>query len=113
MTVHFQKGQEGYGRPREGSETERRGRDAHSHVGKEVQELCLIIQSVGERREDGATVVEFGKLFERYVTISNKVVGLLLRARRQGLVAFEGEMLWQGRDDRVRIALLPCRGARW
>uniref|UniRef100_A0A8C7F2P0 Si:dkey-29b11.3 n=1 Tax=Oncorhynchus kisutch TaxID=8019 RepID=A0A8C7F2P0_ONCKI len=50
--------------------------------------------------------VEFGKLFEHYVNISNKVVGILLRARKQGLVSFEGEMLWQGQDDRVLITLL-------
>ncbi|XP_015205225.2 actin-binding Rho-activating protein isoform X1 [Lepisosteus oculatus] len=106
LMVKIQKGEESYGRPKEGSKTEQRGKDAHTHIGKEVQELCSIIKSIGESREDGRTVVEFGKLFERYVTISNKVVGVLLRARRQGLVAFEGEMLWQGRDDFVLITLL-------
>uniref|UniRef100_A0A3Q0T1F6 Costars domain-containing protein n=1 Tax=Amphilophus citrinellus TaxID=61819 RepID=A0A3Q0T1F6_AMPCI len=50
--------------------------------------------------------VEFGKLFEHYVSISNKLVGILLRARKQRLVDFEGEMLWQGKDDHVVITLL-------
>uniref|UniRef100_A0A673CRI2 Costars domain-containing protein n=1 Tax=Sphaeramia orbicularis TaxID=375764 RepID=A0A673CRI2_9TELE len=50
--------------------------------------------------------VEFGKLFEHYVTISNKLVGILLRARKQGLVDFKGEMLWQGKDDHEMITLL-------
>uniref|UniRef100_A0A4W6EHQ3 Costars domain-containing protein n=1 Tax=Lates calcarifer TaxID=8187 RepID=A0A4W6EHQ3_LATCA len=50
--------------------------------------------------------VEFGKLFEHYVTISNKLVGILLRARKQKLVDFKGEMLWQGKDDHVLITLL-------
>ncbi|KAL4657508.1 actin-binding Rho-activating protein-like [Arapaima gigas] len=106
-TLHLMKGQEGYGRPPEGSKTEQRGFDAHSHISREVQELCDIIRDVGLRREDGSVLVEFGRLFERYVTISNKVVGILLRARRQGLIHFQGEMLWQGRDDRVIITLLP------
>lgn len=35
-----------------------------------------------------------------------QVVGILMRARRQGLVNFEGEMLYQRRDDHVLIRLL-------
>ncbi|KAI5106395.1 actin-binding Rho-activating protein-like [Silurus meridionalis] len=96
-----------YGRPREGSHTERRGTEAQSHIGKEVSELCQIIRELGHRREDGRREIEFGKLFEHYVSISNKLVGLLLRARKQGQVHFEGEMLWQGKDDRVLITLFP------
>uniref|UniRef100_A0A8C7XA42 Si:dkey-29b11.3 n=1 Tax=Oryzias sinensis TaxID=183150 RepID=A0A8C7XA42_9TELE len=75
----------------------------------EVQELCQVIRSIGELKERDGTgtviTVEFGKLFEHYVTISNKLVGILLRARKQRLVHFEGEMLWQGKDDHVVISL--------
>ncbi|KAG2468578.1 actin-binding Rho-activating protein-like [Polypterus senegalus] len=106
MTVQFKKEEEGYGKPREGSETERRGMEAHTHVGKEVEELCQIIASIGETGEDGKIKVTFGKLFEKYVTISNKLVGVLMRARKHGRIAFEGEMLWQRRDDHVVITLL-------
>lgn len=96
-----------YGRPLKGSHTERRGKEAHLHIGREVTELCQIIRELGHRREDGRREIEFGTLFEHYVSISNKLVGVLLRARKQGLVQFEGEMLWQGKDDRVLISLLP------
>lgn len=110
-----QRGQDDYGRPLQGSMTEQRGKDAHTHISREVEELCEVIRNIGEPREkdgDGSgsdvkvTTVEFGKLFEHYVTISNKLVGILLRARKQKLVDFEGEMLWQGQDDRVVITLL-------
>lgn len=98
------KGQGHYGRPLQGSKTELRGRDAHTHVSREVRELCEAIRRIGE---SGTVVtVEFGKLFDHYVTISNKLVGILLRARKQGLVEFDGEMLWQGKDDHVVITLL-------
>ncbi|KAM3873464.1 actin-binding Rho-activating protein [Diretmus argenteus] len=109
-----QRGQDGYGKPLEGSRTEQRGKDAHTHISREVQELCEAIRNIGEPRGRGGDgcgdngemiTVEFGKLFEHYVTISNKVVGILLRARKQGLVHFEGEMLWQGQDDHVVITL--------
>lgn len=93
-----------YGRPPQGSKTEQRGKDAHTHVSREVRELCEAIRRIGEPGK--VVTVEFGKLFEHYVSISNKLVGILLRARKQGLVEFEGEMLWQGRDDHVVIALL-------
>jgi len=35
-----------------------------------------------------------------------QVVGILMRARRQGFVNFEGEMLFQRRDDDVVIWLV-------
>lgn len=108
-----QRGQDDYGRPLQGSMTEQRGKDAHTHISREVQELCEAIKSIGETRYRAGKgiggrviTVEFGKLFEHYVTISNKLVGVLLRARKQRLVDFEGEMLWQGQDDRVLITLL-------
>jgi hypothetical protein len=34
------------------------------------------------------------------------VVGLLLRARKHGMVTFEGEMLYQRRDEEKIITLL-------
>lgn len=98
------KGQDDYGRPLQGSKTELRGRDAHIRVGREVRELCEAIRRIGEPGK--VVTVEFGKLFDHYVTISNKLVGILLRARKQGLVEFDGEMLWQGKDDHVVITLL-------
>lgn len=38
--------------------------------------------------------------------ISDKLVGMLLRARKHKLVDFEGEVLFQRRDDHVPIILL-------
>ncbi|XP_041844867.1 actin-binding Rho-activating protein-like [Melanotaenia boesemani] len=107
--------QDDYGRPLQGSLTEQRGKDAHTHISREVQELCKVIRNIGELKDkdgDGSgssgkvITVEFGKLFEHYVTISNKLVGILIRARKQRLVDFEGEMLWQGKDDHVVITLV-------
>ena len=50
--------------------------------------------------------MEFGRLFSIYNYISNKLVGILLRARKYGLVTFEGETLFQRQDDDVIITLL-------
>ncbi|XP_077432733.1 actin-binding Rho-activating protein [Vanacampus margaritifer] len=110
IAVVPQKGHDGYGRPLQGSMTAQRGEDAHTHISREVQELCEVIKDIGVRSHNDGNVgdisVEFSKLFEHYVTISNKLVGILLRARKQKLVDFEGEMLWQGKDDQVVITLL-------
>lgn len=84
-----------------------RGLKAHSHISKEIVELCSVIRQIGIEKTDGSYIVTFGELFQTYTVISNKVVGLLLRARKHGLVEFEGEMLFQRRDDKKIITLLP------
>lgn len=55
------------------------------------------------RQADGSYVIKFGKLFNAYTRISDKVVGMLVRARRHGFVKFEGEMLYQRQDEDVLI----------
>ncbi|XP_022805341.1 actin-binding Rho-activating protein-like [Stylophora pistillata] len=94
-----------YGRPVAGSKTETRGRFAGAHISQEVKQLCKIIAQMGEEQPDRTITVTFRRLFERYTGISNKVVGMLLRARKQNLFCFEGEMLFQRRDDDVIITL--------
>ncbi|NWZ22503.1 ABRA protein, partial [Asarcornis scutulata] len=106
MSTRLHKGDEGYGRPKEGTKTAERAKRAEAHIHREIRDLCFIIESMAKPRRDGKIQVTFGELFERYVRISDKVVGILMRARKHGLVYFEGEMLWQGRDDNVIITLL-------
>lgn len=48
----------------------------------------------------------FGDLFKLYTRISDKVVGILLRAKKYGLVFFEPEMLFQGQNDNEPVILL-------
>ena len=95
-----------YGRPVAGSRTELRGKQAGMHISGEIVELCGVIMNLGCPLRDGTVGIHFGKLFEAYTKISNKLVGMLMRARKQGLVDFEGEMLFQRRDDHVIIRLL-------
>ncbi|NXI49363.1 ABRA protein, partial [Chloroceryle aenea] len=106
MSTRLHKGDEGYGRPKEGTKTAERAKRAEAHIHREIRDMCFIIESMAKPRTDGKIQVTFGELFERYVRISDKVVGILMRARKHGLVDFEGEMLWQGRDDNVIITLL-------
>ncbi|XP_069118913.1 actin-binding Rho-activating protein-like [Argopecten irradians] len=94
-----------YGRPVEGSKTEYRGKMAGELISGEVIELCGVITNLGERQPDGVYTISFGQLFEAYTLISNKLVGMLMRARKQKLLDFEGEMLYQRRDDDVIITL--------
>nr|XP_020735187.1 actin-binding Rho-activating protein [Odocoileus virginianus texanus] len=106
MSTRLHKGDEGYGRPKEGTKTAERAKRAEEHIYREILDMCFIIRSMARHRRDGKIQVTFGDLFDRYVRISDKVVGILMRARKHGLVDFEGEMLWQGRDDHVVITLL-------
>lgn len=95
-----------YGHPVEGSKTEERGKQAGEHISGEIVELCHVIAELGRSQADGTFIITFGQLFEAYTKISNKLVGMLMRARKQRLVDFEGEMLYQRRDDHVVIKCL-------
>ncbi|KAL0962475.1 hypothetical protein UPYG_G00340530 [Umbra pygmaea] len=106
MSLRLRKGEEGYGRPKEGTKTAERARRAEQHIHGEIADMCYVIRTMNDPDVDGKTRVTFKELFDRYVRISDKVVGILLRARKHGKVAFEGEMLWQGQDDGVIITLL-------
>ncbi|KAG5842686.1 hypothetical protein ANANG_G00180250 [Anguilla anguilla] len=106
MSTRLHKGEEGYGRPKEGTKTAERARRAEAHIHREIDDMCFIIRTMADPDPDGRTRVTFGELFDRYVRISDKVVGILMRARKHAKVAFEGEMLWQGQDDHVIITLL-------
>ncbi|XP_061884897.1 actin binding Rho activating protein b [Entelurus aequoreus] len=106
MSLRLQKGLDGYGRPKEGTKTAERAKRAEQHIHREIDDMCYIIRIMADPDPDGKTRITFGELFERYVRISDKVVGILMRARKHGKVHFEGEMLWQGQDDGVIITLL-------
>lgn len=96
-----------YGRPVPGSKTEARGIKAHENIEDEIRVLCNVIEEHGKPIEgDKVAEIKFGDLFRLYQVISNKVVGILIRARRHGYVDFEGEMLYQKRDDDKIITLL-------
>ncbi|XP_018053211.1 PREDICTED: actin-binding Rho-activating protein-like isoform X1 [Atta colombica] len=99
---------EEYGRPEAGSLSDLRGRKANAHVLKEILELCEIISHEGTpcRDQPDVIAITFGDIFNIYTNISNKCVGLLLRARKQKFLEFEGECLFQRRDDNVPIFLI-------
>ncbi|XP_045079918.1 actin-binding Rho-activating protein [Coregonus clupeaformis] len=105
MAQRLQKGDEGYGHPKEGSKTAMRGDRAQKHVYKEMEELCWIVKDMGLKDKNGKSYITFGRLFDRYVKISDKVVGIVLRCRKHKMLDFEGEMLWKGQDDHVIITL--------
>lgn len=96
-----------YGMVVEGTLTEKRGKKAKDFIAGNIVECCETIQSCGRLNEEtGLYEVPFGVLFRAYERINDKLVGLLVRARRHGLVDFPGEMLYQRQDDHVLIKLL-------
>uniref|UniRef100_A0A0N5AB63 Costars domain-containing protein n=1 Tax=Syphacia muris TaxID=451379 RepID=A0A0N5AB63_9BILA len=103
---HFDTKAADYGRPPKGSKTEARGIKAGVHIMHEVLFLMEIINDYATG-EPPDRVISFGELFHIYEHYSNKVlVGMLIRARKYGLVDFEGEMLYQRQDDDKPIMML-------
>ncbi|XP_035447509.1 actin-binding Rho-activating protein [Spodoptera frugiperda] len=104
-----------YGKPIPGSMTEFRGAEAQARVCTEMKELCEIINEYGKtpcksllppELKDATKVISFGELFTIYTVISDKLVGILLRTRKHQLTYFEGEVLFQKRDDDVPVFLM-------
>lgn len=81
---------------------------ASIHVYKEMIQLCQVIHDYGKpiKENPDLRVILFGELFDIYVNISNKIVGILLRARKHDLLTFKGECLFQNYHDNVPIYLL-------
>ncbi|CAJ0580813.1 unnamed protein product, partial [Mesorhabditis spiculigera] len=101
----FDKNSADYARPPSGSLTEARGIKASMHVCREV---LFLIETINENAigEVPNRVIEFGKLFTLYSYYSETLMGMLIRARKYGLITFEGEMLYQRQDDKKPIAML-------
>ncbi|XP_014357537.1 actin-binding Rho-activating protein [Papilio machaon] len=106
---------EEYGKPIPGSKTEHRGAEAQARVCTEMKELCEIINEYGKtpcksllppELQSATKVISFGELFTIYTVISDKLVGILLRTRKHQLTFFEGEVLFQKRDDDVPVFLM-------
>ena len=95
-----------YGTPIAGTKSEKRGHKAAAHVSNEILDLCEVIYRIGVPYPGCVRAVSFGHLFQIYTKISDKVVGMMIRARRHGLVHFKGEMLYQGQDDDKIVMLL-------
>ena len=74
-------------------------------IYKDVRQLIQAIKSRGKVKENKGVCISFGDLFNSYNAISNKLVELLIRGRKQNLVSFDGEILFQNRDENVIIYL--------
>ncbi|VDD96866.1 unnamed protein product, partial [Enterobius vermicularis] len=78
---HFDTKTPDYGRPPKGSKTEARGIKAGVHV---MREVLFLMETINDYA----------------------LVGMLIRARKYGLVDFDGEMLYQRQDDDKIIKML-------
>uniref|UniRef100_A0A182PGX7 Costars domain-containing protein n=1 Tax=Anopheles epiroticus TaxID=199890 RepID=A0A182PGX7_9DIPT len=106
--ARLQISKEEYGKPKAGSLTEYRGKKANIQVYQEMLELCQVIDGDGKpvsKKNPDIKMIYFGELFNIYTHINDKLVGLLLRARKHDLIQFEGECLFQRRDDHVPVYL--------
>lgn len=92
---------ENYGHPDAGTKSHARAVKAKDHIEREVDELLNVIRLLAP--DDGAVL--FKDLFVTYSRISDKLVGVMIRARRSGYIDFEGEMMFQGRDDKKWVCI--------
>mmetsp|Transcript_11718 Transcript_11718/g.16746 ORF Transcript_11718/g.16746 Transcript_11718/m.16746 type:complete len:138 (+) Transcript_11718:2-415(+) len=103
----LKKGDKGYGTAPEGSASAKRAEKATQWVKEQIVQLIQIIQDLGEGMKP-LPYTTFGILFVEYENISDTLVGILQRAKKYGVLTYEGDMLWQGQSDDVQIHLLEA-----
>lgn len=67
-----------------------------------------IIGLAKRNQSTGRYEVTFGELFYTYQDISDTLVGIMVRAKKRGLIEYEGQgghMLFQGRHDKVIVTV--------
>lgn len=95
-----------------GSKLHRGSKKGEMKVGNEIdqkiQQLVDIIVTHGyvDEAEDGIKTIRFGDLFKEYELISDMLVGLLMKAKRQGLIKYRGDMLFKGIHDEIKITVV-------
>jgi hypothetical protein len=83
-------------------------RTANAWVAFEVSRL---VDTIGRNYEGvdevtGAKRITFGSLFRIYENLTDSVMGIAQRARKANMITFEGETLFQGRNERTWITLI-------
>lgn len=103
-------GDEDYGIPVPGSATDERWQKGKAWVEEQIDALIAVIFEIGLVEADVVTVT-FGALFHKYADISDSLVGILMRAKKRNRLYYEGDMLFQNKDDDV-IITAPVVDAR-
>ena len=97
----------GDGVDKRAAEDEQRVVAAQQAVVKQLVNLKAHMKKAGKRDEkDGKIHVQYGTLFDAVQGLMPTLSGTLKTARRLGIVAFEGETLFQGASNKVDITLL-------
>uniref|UniRef100_A0A7S3NLY4 Costars domain-containing protein n=1 Tax=Aureoumbra lagunensis TaxID=44058 RepID=A0A7S3NLY4_9STRA len=91
-----------YGTPPPGSATAARWEKGKKWVDEQIDNLIQAIHDIGET-DDNCTIVTFGALFYYYADVSDSLVGILMRAKKRQRLFYEGDMLFQNKDDHVII----------
>uniref|UniRef100_A0A0N4Z778 Costars domain-containing protein n=1 Tax=Parastrongyloides trichosuri TaxID=131310 RepID=A0A0N4Z778_PARTI len=102
---HYDKKASDYARPEVGSKTDIRAHKAGNYITSEIIFLCEVINTYATGEVPNRSM-KFGPLFHSYNLYSGSLVGILIRARKYGLIDFEGEMLYQGQDNNKEIRML-------
>ena len=75
-------------------------------VSGEVEKMIKEIISLGTIGQGGQTQIEFGYLFAETANKFDALSGILKTAKKLGVITYEGEVLFQGVNDKTVITLL-------
>ena len=73
-----------------------------------LQEVIDVILEEGyyDKVEGGVKSMKFGVLFDKFITMSGILVGLLMKGKKGGQLKYKGDMLFKGIHDEIKITVL-------
>eukprot|EP00042_Codosiga_hollandica_P058997 m.898444 g.898444 ORF g.898444 m.898444 type:complete len:477 (+) comp60025_c0_seq10:756-2186(+) len=87
-------------------ELDERALAAAEWVNKEIRKLIVEIRSRGAPTPTAPAEISFGQLFYETDNIFEALAGTLKTAKKYGVVDYEGDLLFQGKNDATMITLL-------
>jgi len=78
-------------------------RRSQAWVDHEIDILLGVIESQGQEDESGRIFMTFGSLCDEYKKYADTLVGILHKAKRQGKVEYEGEIMFVDQSQDTRI----------
>jgi len=72
----------------------------------EIKRVIHEIKTRGFQNDEGQTVITFGQLFDETDQIFDALSGILKTSKKYEVVDYEGEQLWQGKNDKTIVTLL-------
>eukprot|EP00516_Mucochytrium_quahogii_P003374 CAMPEP_0203755104 /NCGR_PEP_ID=MMETSP0098-20131031/8609_1 /ASSEMBLY_ACC=CAM_ASM_000208 /TAXON_ID=96639 /ORGANISM=" , Strain NY0313808BC1" /LENGTH=952 /DNA_ID=CAMNT_0050646431 /DNA_START=469 /DNA_END=3327 /DNA_ORIENTATION=- len=96
-----------YGERKKAVKKQRAG-EFDKNIESAISNLCSVIEENGrpDAAEGGVCTITFGELYKAYKDNTDKLVGLLMRAKKRKRIKYSGDFLFIGIHDSLKVTLM-------